>query len=265
MSALGKREQSRRTKKLINIYMLLKSFLLKEEASVALQLCDLVSPSVQTLVGDIPKFVKGILQQVFVLQAREDLASLQADFFTYLLKTVDSMISWFESKKLKAEEINLLRTTFLKRHPIPQLFDYRMLEIIKQMEEVKSGKLGLYEVFTSKEIKAKAWTKEIFSIRSSNSRILAQSKLVKDFMRAYESILPCSRLGDINVDELNVWVNPALFYSSRKVEKGMGKPSTISSKDILLQNEAKVKSFKELFRTKRLLLDSYCQVAKPNG
>lgn len=136
--------------------MLLKSFLLKEESSTALQLCSLVAPSGVTFSGDLHKFVKKILCQVFILQSREDLASLQADFFTYLLKTVDSMLKWHEAKKLKAEEINLLRTSLLKRHPIPQVFDYRMEEIIKQLEDVKAGRVSLFEVFESKEIKSKA-------------------------------------------------------------------------------------------------------------
>lgn len=183
MKAGGKVEQSTRTKKLLNVFCLLKEYLRELSSDPIQKLYDLLDVPYEKPISEHECEAFNIMiKEVFQNQAVKDNALFQESITDYLILTLEKIHSYIKEKRIEAKVTNFLWLTFTKRHPISLLVDYRMKSIAEQLEEISSGNFNFQEVFTSKEIFSKFWTKDIFNMRQSNSKILGQSRLVKDVL-----------------------------------------------------------------------------------
>jgi hypothetical protein len=188
MEFFGKKQQAVRTKKLHNIFILLQSFL-KEKI-------ELVKPSIAqklSVVLDLP-LPQDIYSPEFLLclivesrkkqtvQAQKLLLETKADFNI----RVRAVINSDPEARLVDEELGL----FIEDHPLLSVISDSIQETNDIIKVLRSGtKEQIISAITDKDLVGSFISMEIFSMRSSKSRVLTQSLLVKDTMNEWNKFL----------------------------------------------------------------------------
>lgn len=95
-----------------------------------------------------------------------------------------------EELGVKASETNRIKKVLIENLPISGVFTSQQkrygkeLEILKDKDQEKA-----IEVYTSRTLSGSAFNLGVFSMRNSHSRILARSRMVKDFINESRSLL----------------------------------------------------------------------------
>lgn len=97
------------------------------------------------------------------------------------MKTIRSLVEYSIKKNLGAEQTKLLWSTIILNHPIYSLFRQKRIELSEKFDRIQEEGLNPRLHLSSQELMSKFWNDKIFTMRSSSSRIYAQSKFLKDF------------------------------------------------------------------------------------
>lgn len=189
MKACGKRQQAPRSAKLLSIYNLFKSLILEANSETVRKLTNLMDLPAEDCPDNIlvDNYKMG-LHILFNNQVARDIASMNMGRMNYMYKSVQSVIDYSNKLKLRAEETNLLWRTFLDQHPIPSIFASKMDYLDDKFKRIQKDSIKTLEAFTSQEIMTKFWDDKVFSMRNSNSRVLAQSRMLKDYWKIMKDL-----------------------------------------------------------------------------
>lgn len=212
MKIWGKSQQSERSARLLDIFNLFKTYVLKEDSVTLRSLVKSMDlPTEDFSFEQLEYFCQASLSRTLQDQVVRDIAKLNEARMDYMYRCVHAANVFSLFYGLEAVETNHLWQSFLQDHPIPQLFDYKMDSIEKQLKKVQTGSCTFAEVFTSQELMTKFWTDEVFSVRMANSRLFAQSRLLKDFWRYMKSFCNLEEVRCVTLRDFKKVLDPKVY------------------------------------------------------
>jgi hypothetical protein len=177
MKALGKYEQSRRSKKLLTAHILLQDFIKSGmvQGNISQLWETLALPDTQI---DKTLLTKEILKKCMIEQGAEDKKQLLTSQKDYLAL----MASKIKGLGLGAQRTELTRKALIEYTPISGVFTSQQKRYEAELLILKDKDLDkACQVYLDKELSGSAFNLNVFSMRTSHSRVLAKSKMVKDF------------------------------------------------------------------------------------
>lgn len=182
MKFCGKREQAPRSAKLLDIYNLFKSFILKANSETARKLAYLMDFPIKDFPDDrLVTCCQDAISLILKTQIMKDLNTMGLGRIDYRQKVLQSVLDYSKHANLGATSTIRLWRTINDAHPIPNIFDSKSKELYKKFELVHKTNIKLSEALTSQELMSKFWDDKVFSMRNSNSKIFAQSRFLKEF------------------------------------------------------------------------------------
>nr|UUW21449.1 MAG: RNA-dependent RNA polymerase [Guiyang mito-like virus 6] len=212
MKVWGKSQQGERSSRLLSIYNLFKTYVLKEDSMTLKELIKSMDLRTEEFSYEqLEFFCKASLTRTLQDQVIRDIAKLNAARMDYMYKSVHMVNSFALHYNLEAAETNRLWLSFLDDHPIPQLFDYKINSIEKLLKKVQTGSYTFAEAFTSQELMTKFWTDEVFAMRTANSRLFAQSRLLKDFWKIMKSYCNFEEVRSVSLRDFKKVLDPKVY------------------------------------------------------
>lgn len=177
----GKPSQAKRSRKLLDSFTLLLTFIKtndnKIKAEAANELFTLLALPVPERV-DLVLFTQDMINSIIVQQGKEDhikIIELQKEYLKVLSEKIRGTFS-------EARIANQIRLLLVEYHPLLGAIGSINNNITEALIMLENGtQEQINDIFKSRVLSASMINMGIFSMRTARSRILAQSRLVKEF------------------------------------------------------------------------------------
>jgi len=188
MKSCGKAHQSARTAKLLQIFTLIKDIIFKRMTYDFTELRSLMSLPRNITETEFFDSVKAVLRN----QGSSDEHKLLMSQFDFSETLFSKIKEWTHGKEFESEAsvANTLREFGRVLHPIGHVFNQSSVKIAENMHDFEHGDWDtVLLLFEKNELLNNRFDKNIFSMRTSHSRVFNQSRLVKDLWSYFKEFL----------------------------------------------------------------------------